>query len=445
MLGVVVALMSIGALEITIYPSGGAIVQGEKVVKVEEDNWGVLFPSFSGDFDTLRVDSDKPFYTALFPSGTSELDFLKKFKGKPVVVETYGGSIKGTFLKFSGERIWVRDDDDYLTMIKWGDFSALHFEDAGKTVIPDTGKYSAVKLFSSIRGNLKVRFFYLDRNYSWFGEHTAVLLDGGKADLTANAVVVNSGSISGDFSHVNIAVGKIVIPSPSGEFFTYAEEEERGFATKAAAPRPRGKTVGEPSKFEEMWVYPVNLRVFVPAKGKIKLPIVKEKFDYRQIYKFSFWVSYTSEDVSAQNTIEITNSSKNPIPSGKIWFYKRKNGKENLVFVSYNDMVSPGDVLKVYVGDSSDIKADHIVVSSKTTKSLLGTKTTVMSVNIPVKNFSDKTKEVVIEERFFGDEWKFIKSSVEPAEKRASSATFKIKIPPHGIKEVSFTVKMIER
>ena len=273
---------------------------------------------------------------------------------------------------------------------------------------------------------------YLTSGVSWHAEYTAVVDADEKAlDLSAWVSIDNHSGAAYKDAKLKLVAGDVqrvqpeAMPAPRMTK-TMAMDAEAGFG----GFEERGffayhlYELQEQTTIHDKEIKQISL--FDPATTPAK-----------RYYVYEGWRN--TNDVAVN--LEFVNSDKHdlgiPLPAGKVRMYKRdEDGSLEFVGEDRMDHTPKNEKVNLTVGNAFDLVGERQVMDTRRVTDRIREE----SVEIKLRNRSDKEVEITARERLWGD-WEIVKKSHNFEKKNATTAEFPVKVPADGETTITYTVR----
>lgn len=335
----------------------------------------------------------------------------------------------------------------------------LQFTLPGKPLFPSLRDGEALKptlswkLRAERAGSGRVELSYITGGMDWEADYNVVGTEKGeRVDVLGWITMDNQSGKDFVDASVSLMAGDVskVDPNAAPDYKLAGARAESAFGAGKVTERP----------FDEYHLYtlprPVSLRDRESKQVEfLRKPDVKSRILY--VYDgakidLARYRGWNYDNIRAQRDYgtqsnpkvwtmrEIRNDQASglavPLPRGRMRFYQQDGEKLQFVGENVIDHTPVGDTLRVYTGDSFDLKGER-----RQTKYAINHNEWVdESFEVRLRNAKKEAMQVRIVERLYrGLNWEVVQKS-DPFEKRDSNTIeFIVTVPPHGEKVVTYS------
>lgn len=337
--------------------------------------------------------------------------------------------IQGKLLSASGDLV-IQKQNGSIAVIGSDPIQRIEFPELPDGLI--TRPTLIWEMYSKREVETPTEVSYLTSGVSWHAEYTAVVNEDETAlDLSAWVSIDNKSGATYKDAKLKLVAGDVQrvqpeqMPAPrmAKTMMMDAEAgfggfEERGFFAYHLYELQEETTIRD----KEM----KQISLFDPATTPAK-----------RYHVFEGWRN--TKDVAVK--VEFTNSDKHdlgiPLPAGKVRMYKRdKDGSLEFVGEDRIDHTPKNEKVKLTVGNAFDLVGERQVMDTRRVTDRVREET----VEIKLRNRSEKDVEITAQERLWGD-WEIIRKSHDFEKKNATTAEFTVKVPADGETIITYTVR----
>ena len=447
-----------GGLALTVYNQGTALVRDRRQFDLSQGFNELRFGDVAASIDPTSV----LFSSLSDPAGTSVIEqnyefdlvgaaaLLEKYIDQEINVVTQDGTLySGTLLSGRGDVI-LQDGEGRVTVVRADDIQEFSFPELPDGLI--TKPTLVWRLLAARGGRQDVEITYLTGGVSWQADYVLLLAaDNSSIDLDGWVTVSNLSGATFQDALLKLVAGDLQrLPEPG-----YAGDE----LMLRAAPTATAQTI-EQRQFFEYHLYevprPVTVRdnetkqiEFVRAPGvNAERFFVYDGLGCASYYWYCANAGYPQTDPSygiASNPkvmvmVEFdTDDVEADLPRGRVRVYQEDvDGAALLIGEDTIDHTPKGEIIRLYVGDAFDIVGERVQTDFRRPSE----KSVEETYRIVLRNHKDEAVQVrVVEHLFRWTNWRILQSSHDYDEMDSSTIEFRVRVPPEGETELTYTVR----
>jgi hypothetical protein len=337
----------------------------------------------------------------------------------------------------------------------YGGQIVLQKKDGGLLMLPNTGKYRftvgalpeglitkptlvwMVNCPSAKKQDVEVS--YQTGGLNWHAEYVAVLNENDtKLDLNSWVSVDNNSGATFENATLKLVAGDINLIRPVQQPLY-----ENVYMRKEAVAQSMSQF--EEKAFFEYHIYNLQRPTTLANNETKQISLfeatnvgVTKKFLYRS--GTNYYYANQNDKSKVAVIVEFENKEENnlgmPMPKGKVRVYKTDGKSMEFIGEDMIDHTPRNEKIKLKIGDAFDIVAEETQTESKK----ISDRVFEQSFEIKLKN--RKKEDVVIEvERFLGNYWEILNSSLEYQKKDAQNIIFKVPVKTDDETVLKFKVR----
>ena len=342
---------------------------------------------------------------------------------------------------------------DGKLLSNYGGQLVLQKKEGGLLMLPNTGKYrfsvgalpeglitkpTLVWLVDAkSTKNQDVEISYQTGGLNWHAEYVAVLnANDTKLDLNSWVSIDNNSGASYENATLKLVAGDInlIRQQPQSLY-------DNNFARKEVGVTAVQQFVEK--EFFEYHIYNLQ-RPTTLANNETKQISLFEATNVGVTKKFLYrsGSSYNSQSGTGKVAVivEFENKENNnlgmPMPKGKVRVYKSDNKSLEFIGEDMIDHTPRNEKIKLKIGDAFDIVAEETLTDNKK----IADRVYEQSYEIKLKN--RKKEDVVVEvERYMGNYWEILSSSLEYKKKDAQNIIFEVPVTTDGETVLKFKIR----
>jgi hypothetical protein len=339
----------------------------------------------------------------------------------------------------------------------YGGQLVLQKKEGGLLMLPNTGKYrfsvgalpeglitkpTLVWLLNSLSTKKQdVEISYQTGGLNWHAEYVAVLNENDtKLDLNSWVSIENNSGANYENATLKLVAGDVnlIRQKPAAMYDNVYLQKEAGIqATSQFVEK----------EFFEYHIYNlqrpatlVNNETKQISLFEVSNVNVAKKFLYRSGTNYYYSDNDGKGKVSV--IVEFENKENNnlgvPMPKGKVRVYKSDNKSLEFVGEDMVDHTPRNEKVKLKIGDAFDIVAEE----KQTENKKISDRVYEQSYEIKLKN--RKKEDIVVEvERFLGNYWEILSSSLDYQKKDSQNIIFKVPVKTNDETVLKFKVRYI--
>jgi hypothetical protein len=426
-------------LRITVYNNDLGLVSDQRILQVPNGQGTVEISDVPAQIDPTSVHLKPLKGSAEVLEQNFQYDLanpdriLQRYLDQPVEAVVKEGSLKsGDLLSFDGTSLVLRGADGGVSLVTREQIVDLRFPKLPEGL---RTRPTLVWLLQSREGGpTPVELSYLTGGLNWHAEYVAVSNETDTSmDLSAWISLENNSGAGYPEAELQLIAGDVQRVQDQPVYMQRAGRNEM----LAAAPMSKGF---EEESFFEYHLYTLDRRTTIADRETKQVSLFPTATaPVKKLYEYNGQRDAKKVRVvlEAQNRKELGLGM--PLPAGKVRVYK-KDSHGNLQFVGEDkiDHTPKDEKIRLGVGKAFDVVAERKELSVDQVSERVQDRT----IEVTVRNHKTEQVQVVVQENLYGD-WKILSSSLPGVKKDASTAEFRLDIPPN--KEVVLTFKVRSR
>lgn len=420
-----------GDTEVTIYNQNLAFVKEKKEFDLKSGVNSVEYTDVASQIDPTSVLVEDPAdkKTAVVEQQygydlVSSSNLLDRYVGKGITVTDREGKTEtGTLLSHDEKGVVLERNDGSVVAL---DASRMDFSNVSGLLTKPTLVW---QIYSPTAGKRDLLISYLTGGLSWTANYVVKTdADSTKADIKSWVSINNRAGVTFEDAKLKLVAGDVHRVSNIVPMYDTAA---------GAAQAPVAKEAISQSSVSEYHLYTLENPVTLINNQAKQISLLSA--DSVPVQKELVFDSWKGDKV--QIILNMENSEAKglgtPLPGGTVRVYQ-PDSEGQLQFIGEDqiDHTPKGEEIKITVGNAFDI------VGKRTQTGFEQVSGTVQrtSYKIELNNSKSVAQNVTDVEHFYGD-WEIIDSSDKYDKIDASTAEFRVSVPPNGTKTITYTVE----